>query len=276
MQNVDKVVVEGFGEEWAAYDQNELSAAELQQLFQAYFHIFPWQRLPANAQGMDVGCGSGRWARMVAPRVGKLHCIDPSSKALAVAKRNVQAAGNCELHLASADEIPLPENSLDFGYSLGVLHHVPNTESALASCVRRLRPGAPFLLYLYYALDNRPFWFRALWRTSDVFRRAICALPFGLKLPVTRLIALTVYWPLARFARVCESLGANVSNFPLSSYRDTSFYTMKTDALDRFGTRLEKRYSRRQMQQLMESAGLIDIQFSEQPPFWCAVGRRPG
>ena len=276
MQNVDKVVVADFGEEWAAYDQNGLSAEELRELFDAYFGIFPWRELPVGAEGMDIGCGSGRWARLVAPRVGKLHCIDPSAKALEVARRNLRSQDNCALHLASADELPLPDGSMDFGYSLGVLHHVPDTESALANCVRKLRPGAPFLLYLYYSLDNRPLWFRALWRGSDMIRQVISSLPFGSKLLVTRLIALTLYWPLARGAKLCERLGINVKNFPLTDYRNLSFYTMKTDALDRFGTRLEKRYSRVDMQQLMERAGLIDVFFSETPPFWCAVGRRRG
>jgi ubiquinone/menaquinone biosynthesis C-methylase UbiE len=274
MRNVDKSVVADFGDEWSAYDQSGLTADEHRGMFEAYFHIFPWQQLPERAQGMDVGCGSGRWARLVAPRVGKLHCVDPSAKALEVARRNLEGQQNCELHLASANDIPLPDGSLDFGYSLGVLHHVPDTEGALLNCIRKLRPGAPFLLYLYYALDNRPWWFRAVWRTSDGFRRLIAALPFAIKLPVTRLIALTVYWPLARTAKLCEKLGIGARNIPLSDYRNSSFYTMKTDALDRFGTRLEKRYSRRRIQQMMEQGGLTDIRFSETAPFWCAVGLR--
>ena len=49
-----------------------------------------------------------------------------------------------------------------------------------------------------------------------------------------------------RGSRACaERLGTDVRHFPLSAYRDRSFYTMRTDALDRFGTRLERRFSRR-------------------------------
>jgi hypothetical protein len=47
---------------------------------------------------------------------------------------------------------------------------------------------------------------------------------------------------------------------------------MRTDALDRFGTRLEQRFSKNEIQQMMESAGLVDIVFREDAPFWCAVG----
>ena len=50
----------------------------------------------------------------------------------------------------------LPFNSQDFGYSLGVLHHVKDTEAALKKCVNCLKPGSPFLIYLYYKFDGSP------------------------------------------------------------------------------------------------------------------------
>jgi 2-polyprenyl-3-methyl-5-hydroxy-6-metoxy-1,4-benzoquinol methylase len=59
---------------------------------------------------------------------------------------------------------------MDFGYSLGVLHHVPDTNQGIRDCVSMLKPGAPFLLYLYYALDNRSLAYRFLWKTSDILR----------------------------------------------------------------------------------------------------------
>jgi hypothetical protein len=61
---------------------------------------------------------------------------------------------------------------------------------------------------------------------------------------------------------------------PLSVYRDKSFYTMRTDALDRFGTRLEQRFTAVQIRKMMQTADLDDICFSDGPPYWCAVGRR--
>jgi hypothetical protein len=140
--------------------------------------------------------------------------------------------------------------------------------------VRKLKPGAPFLLYLYYALDNRPWWLRALWRVSDIMRRRIARLPFAGRRAVTGVIAWSVYYPLARTARLAEMLGADVSNFPLSAYRSLSFYTMQTDALDRFGTRLEQRFTRGEVAAMMSDAGLAEIRFSEREPFWVACGRK--
>jgi ubiquinone/menaquinone biosynthesis C-methylase UbiE len=275
MVNIDRKVVEGFGDEWSRFDQSELDAGELQRTFDGYFRIFPWEALPAGAQGFDMGCGSGRWARLVAPRVGKLHCVDPSA-ALEVARRNLAGQANCEFHRASVDDCPLPDGSQDFGYCLGVLHHIPDTARALAACTRRLKPGAPFLVYLYYAFDNRPWWFKAVWRASNAVRLLVSRLPMGGRYLVSQLIAGAVYWPLARSAKLLEQAGLQATNFPLWFYRDKSFYMLRTDALDRFGTRLEQRFTREEIRRMMEAAGLERVTFSDAAPFWCALGYRGG
>lgn len=275
-KNKDQMTIDGFGDEWERLDQSQLELHEYGELFNRYFSIFPWGDLVEQAVGFDMGCGSGRWAKIVAPKVHKLHCIDPSS-ALEVARKNLKNELNCEFHCAGVDDEVLPEGSADFGYSLGVLHHVPNTEEGIKSCVRMLKPGAPFLLYLYYAFDNRSYWFRLLWRTSESIRFIVCRLPNTLRFWVSQIIALVVYWPLARMAKFAEKLGLSsekVNYFPLSAYRHLSFYTMRTDSLDRFGTRLEQRFTRAQIADMMESAGLEDIRFSDQVPYWCAVGKR--
>jgi hypothetical protein len=119
-------------------------------------------------------------------------------------------------------------------------------------------------------------WFRMLWRVSDCLRRGVSRLPYGLRYGVSQLLALIVYWPLARSAHVMEVLGFLPSNWPLAYYRDKKFYVMRTDALDRFGTQLETRFTREQIRHMMELAGFEHVQFSDCPPFWVAVSRRAG
>lgn len=275
LNNLDDRTVEGFGDEWSRFDQTGMSDEDTKRFFDGYFSVFPWGDLPKDAVGFDLGCGSGRWAKLVAPRVGKLHCIDPSI-AIEVARKNLRALANCEFNQAGVDDIPVNDQSMDFGYSLGVLHHIPDTPAALASCVSKLKPGAPFLLYLYYAFDNRPVWFRMLWQVSDWVRGVVSRMPHGLRYAISQVIAALVYWPLARSAKLAENMGVNVENFPLTLYRNCGFYVMRTDSLDRFGTRLEQRFTKVKIKKMMELAGLENIKFSEETPFWCAVGYAKG
>jgi len=270
-RNLDPRTVASFGDEWQRFDQQGMASGEAERVFGDYFEIIPWDQLPPNAEGFDMGCGSGRWARIVAPRVGRLHCIDPSS-ALSVARQALADQSNVQFHQASVAASGLPPNSQDFGYSLGVLHHVPDTAAAIRSCADLLKPGAPLLLYLYYAFDNRPCWFRWLWQLSNAVRLLIRLLPPRPKQLVTDLIALSIYWPLARFAALAEAAGLPVASLPLSYYRRCSFYTLRTDARDRFGTPLEQRFSRAQIRQMCSAAGLVDLRFSPGAPYWCVVG----
>ena len=275
--NLDLKVARGFGREWSTFrqDPDHLSRAQRQAIFDDYFRIFPWHLLPAGGGiGLDVGCGTGRWSVLVAPRVEHLHLLDPSAEALNVAKENLRDINNVSYHLNSVATIPLPPKSLDFAFSLGVLHHVPDTEAAIAAIADKLKTNAPFLIYLYYALDNRPIWYRLLWRITDLARFVVSRLPHPLRLVISQAVAALIYWPVARFARLVSPRGRSAGTLPLSYYADKSFYVMRTDAYDRLCTRLEKRFRRDEIERMLAQTGFKNVTFSSKQPFWCAVGIR--
>ncbi len=268
--NIDVATVRGFGFEWNRFDQSGLAEDELRACFDDYFAVFPWHLLPpGGGVGADIGCGTGRWSKLVAPKVAELHLVDPSEEALAVARRNLAEFSNVTFHVAGANRLPFEDESLDFAFSLGVLHHVPDTASAIKAIAVKLKPGAPLLLYLYYRLENRPLWYRFIWRLSDGARRWVCRLPVQARAAVTGAVAAVVYWPMARAVRALDRIGRLPANWPLTYYRDKSFYTMRTDALDRFGTRLEQRFTRAEIQKMVSDAGFDEIRFSDHAPFWC-------
>ena len=274
MKNIDKKTVEDFGEEWNKYNQSSIPDEELKKSWNQYFDMFSFEELSNDSEGFDMGCGSGRWAKFVANKVHLLNCIDPSEKALNVAKRNLSNFSNIRYFNASVNDNILKENSQDFGYCLGVLHHIPDTLEGIKACAKLLKKNAPFLLYLYYNFENRSSFFKLIWRLSDFIRKIISSLSPKTKIFITSIIAYLIYYPLARFVFISEKLGIDVSNLPLSDYRNKSFYFMKTDALDRFGTRLEKRFSKDEIKRMLQEAGFRDIRFSKNMPFWVSISRK--
>ncbi len=88
--NIDRKVVSDFGREWKAFNHQHIEESLLHSAFDSYFHFFPFDDLK-NAEGFDMGCGSGRWAKFVAPKVGLLNCIDPSQAALDEARMNPES-----------------------------------------------------------------------------------------------------------------------------------------------------------------------------------------
>jgi len=271
MNNLDKKTIESFGEEWVRFNQSKMEKKEAYEIFNNYFSIFPKKKLSKFSEGFDMGCGSGRWAKFIAPKVGILNCIDPS-RAIQVAKQNLKKFKNVRYHKKSLDNCGLKKNSQDFGYSLGVLHHVPNTNLAINSCVKLLKPGAPFLLYIYYYFDNRSSWFKFLWILTNFLRLITNKLPKMLKFLMCDLIAIFIYYPLTRIIIFLEKIGFNTKKFPLYFYRNKSFYVLRTDSRDRFGTPLEKRFTKKEIYKMMKQSGLHKIKFKNEEPFWTAIG----
>ena len=270
--NFDQKTIDDFGDEWNLFQQNKLSGKELINIYKNYFSIFPWNQINKSSIGADIGCGTGRWAYYVAPKIKTLYCVDPSSKALDIAKSNLNSNDNCVFLKEHVGNLSLQNDSLDFAYSLGVLHHIPDTFKALKECVKKLKKGAPFLVYLYYNFENKSFFFKFIWKLSNILRKIISSIPFEIKKLITDFLALIIYLPLARLSLLFSKLNINTSFIPLSFYKDKSFYTMRTDSLDRFGTKIEQRFSKNEIHEMMTASNLTRIIFLEREPFWVAVG----
>ena len=85
-------------------------------------------------------------------------------------------------------------------------------------------------------------------------------------------MAAAAYWPLSRFGGLLQKLGIRTDNFPLAYYIGRDWVDLRADALDRFGTALEHRFTKPEVEALMRDAGLSDLEFADGPPYWTALG----
>jgi len=272
--NVDHKTVSSFGEEWNAF--HGFNERELEFTGDMYFDIVTPEMLNDQSTVIDIGCGSGRWIKYLEGRYKKMVGMDPS-KAIFAADKLLARNDKVELVRASTDNIPFPSGSFDFAYSLGVLHHIPDTEKALADSVKMVKSGGYFLVYLYYKFDNRPWYFKSLYWLSNLLRRGVSKLPIRLKKAVCNFLAVVLYMPFVLLCRFLRFMGVPEKvrfHVPLQAYERQSFYIIRNDSLDRFGTPLEQRFTRKQVKEMMERTGLTDIIFSDRIPFWHAVGRK--
>lgn len=273
-ENIDNVTVQSFGEEWQAF--HRFDDEEIHKIGDTYFDIITPGMTGPDKIAADFGCGTGRWTKYFHSKVGAIAAIDPS-EAIFVAGQLLKEVPNVYLYKASIDNLPFADNYFDVGFSLGVLHHIPDTQKAMDACVRKVKPGGHFLVYLYYSLDNRGLLYKTLFFFSNLVRRIVSKMPGSLKRFSCNMMAVFFYMPFVLFSRLLRLLGVSKkvrAKIPLHSYEGTSFYIIRNDALDRFGTPLEQRFSRKQIQTMMEAAGLENIVFSEQAPYWHAVGRK--
>ena len=271
--NIDKRVVEEFGEEWLKFsdfnDENIKAAAE------EYFDIVDDTMLNKQTYGLDVGCGTGRWTRYLSSRAGFIEAVDPSNAIFAAAKL-LKGIDNIRLARASVETLPFEDETFDFVMSIGVLHHIPDTAKAMRDCVKKVKKGGYFYAYLYYNLEKRGLFFTALFKLSDFVRSGISRLPGSLKKIVCDILAVIVYMPFVLTVKLLYFLGFPKlgKRMPLSNYYNKPFFLIRNDALDRFGTRLEQRFSAKEVYEMMGNAGLENIRLSPGVPYYHAVGKK--
>ena len=270
--NIDWKTVESFGEEWSKF--SKFTDSEIQKAGNEYFDIVDESILNSNSLVLDIGCGSGRWSKYIANKAKFVEAIDPSNAVFSAIR--LLKNDNVRVSKASVENIPFADESFDFAFSLGVLHHIPNTPLALKESVKKVKKGGYFLVYLYYSLDNRGSLYKLLFHLSNSIRFIISKLPNAIKRIVCDIIAVLVYFPFAKFSAILKviKLKKIAKRMPLFNYHDKTFRLMRNDSLDRFGTPLEQRFSKIEINKMMEEAGLINIVFSEKEPFWHAVGQK--
>ncbi|HEY6359060.1 MAG TPA: hypothetical protein VIX35_12485, partial [Vicinamibacterales bacterium] len=106
-------------------------------------------------------------------------------------------------------------------------------------------------------------------------RWVVSRLPTRTKFVVCDILAATVYLPLVALARILRLAGPRAwTKVPLAYYVDKPWKIIRNDSLDRFGTPLEKRFSREDIRGMLERAGLTSIRFSDSQPFWHVVACR--
>lgn len=272
-ENIDHSVVESFGEEWKKF--HRFSNKEIETDAVKYFDIVTGEMLNQQSYAVDLGCGTGRWTKYLSSRAGFIEAIDPS-EAIFAADKLIGPLPNVRLTKASIENTPFPDETFDFGMSIGVLHHIPDTQKAMNDCVKKIKIGGYFFTYLYYNFENRGAAFKLLFTVVNGVRKLTSRLPMKPKKFLCDVIAYTVYLPVVTAGRVLNRMGLKkwAEKMPLSHYQTNSLFWMRTDALDRFGTTLEQRFSRADIRRMMTEAGLSDIVFSNQTPYWHAVGKR--
>ena len=271
-QNLDQEVINSFGHEWAAFDYSKSETDEaLNAQFSAYSTPINLGQFNSKTSiAADFGAGSGRWTARLLPYFSTVYALEPSEGASKVLKNKFANESRVKILQETVGANSIPAESLDLAMSLGVLHHIPDTGLAIRNVASKIKSGGVFLCYLYYKLENKPVFYRGLFWASNSIRWVISRLPYAMRRFVTQIIAALVYFPLARIAKLFEIMGKDISNFPLHHYANMPFIMLQNDALDRFGTRLEQRFSKIEIAQMLTNAGfdLSTLKFSAVEPFW--------
>jgi len=255
-----------FGAEWQAHGAIlPEHAAEFAQ----YFDLVDLPSL-AGLRVCDLGCGSGRWSYFLKDRCRELVLVD-FSEAIFVARRNLRGADHCLFFKGDITRLPFAPDFADFLICLGVLHHLP---VPCLDAVRSLKKYAPrLLIFLYYALDNRPIYFRALLQGVTAARRILARIRSpGFRNAFSFAGTLLIYLPLVMLGKLLAPFGFGRYVPLYEFYGDKSLKRIQQDVYDRFFTRIEQRVSRAQIRGL--ESDFAEVIISGELPYWHFLCRR--
>ncbi len=92
---------------------------------------------------VDLGCGSGELARLLAEHTSQLVCVDQSPNMLDLAREQCPLA---DFRIGSVEHLPLSEAEADTVVSSMVLHHLPDPDGSVREIARVLKPGGRLIL----------------------------------------------------------------------------------------------------------------------------------
>jgi hypothetical protein len=133
-------------------------------------------------------------------------------------------------------------------------------------------------LYLYYRLEGRSAAYRAAFHASSALRAVVSRMPARLKTATAELAAVTLYLPCILAAATVKKVAPTRSwheQIPLHYYVGRPWKVVRNDALDRFGTPIERRFNRAEITTMLEAAGLTGVKFGDAMPRWRVIARRP-
>jgi SAM-dependent methyltransferase len=214
---------------------------------------------------LDAGCGMGRFADVVSRWGGTVVGIDLST-AVEAAYENIGRRPNVHLLQADISQLPFPEGTFEYIYSIGVLHHTPDPPYFFSRLVPLLKPGGIIAVCVYSREVGR----MALAKRHG-YRAVFRALPQSMLLPLSRWFG-SVGYRLAHTAILRHIVGL----LPAVVYPDQPQEWSELDTFDWLSPTYEFRYTRKEVSGWFRQAGLHDVRVTDNTPGWvCVTGSAP-
>jgi ubiquinone/menaquinone biosynthesis C-methylase UbiE len=192
----------------------------------------------------------GRFTEVCCDAGAEVHAVDLSN-AVEVAAQNLRDRKSAHFYQADIFRLPFADESFDRVFSIGVLHHTPDTKAAFYRLVRLVRPGGRIAIWVYSTK------LRAM-LGSELLRPVTSRLPRGLMLQATK-VAIPLYY-VHRFPLI-----GRVSSVLLPTSLEADPTWRWLDTFDWYTPRYQWKHSDDEVVGWFKEAGLTDIRVGKFP-----------
>jgi SAM-dependent methyltransferase len=191
--------------------------------------------------------------------------IEPSEGFEAL-KQNVSDKERVTLLKITGDKIPADSN-LDYVFSIGVLHHIPDPKPVVKSAFQALKPGGKFLIWVYGKEGNHAYlFFISLLRW------------FTKRIPHSLLVILVwmLYVPFFVYMHLCHFISLPLRGYLLAVFEKMAPDKRRLIIYDQLNPAYAKYYKKEEVENLLSEANFKDIKLHHRHGYsWTAVGKKP-
>jgi SAM-dependent methyltransferase len=264
MDSKDRTIKD-FGEQWLKYSDNEGYFGSL-ELFSDIISPFLKPEEIQSSRVAEIGSGVGRIVNMLL-EAGAKHVIavEPSD-AFEVLCRNIQEPEKVNCLKITGDKLPA-YGDLDYIFSIGVLHHIPDPKPVVTAAYKALRPGGRFLVWLYGKEGN------------ELYLSLIHPLRILTKhLPHFALATLVwvIYYPLIGYIHLCHYFPLPLREYLLSIFEKMSSEKRRLIIYDQLNPAYAKYYTKFEAEKLILDEKFDDVQIHHRHGYsWTVIGTKP-
>jgi len=191
----DNKTINDFGRQWLIYRDNEGFYSSMELFSDITSPLINAGEI-TDCRVAEIGNGTGRIVNMLLEGGAKYVVALEPSDAFEVLCRNIKQPEKVTCLKITGNHLPA-YGDLDYIFSIGVLHHIPNPKPIVEAAFRALRPGGHFLVWLYGKEDNG--FYLSFVRPLRVLTKR---LPHFALSTLVRMI----YWPLLFYMKLCHRL----------------------------------------------------------------------
>ena len=257
--------IKDFGNQWLRYSDNEGYYGSL-ELFSDMLSPFLKPENLKNSKVAEIGSGAGRIVNMlISAGVKHVIAVEPSDS-FEVLCQNIKEPGKVTCLKLMGDQLPA-YGDLDYIFSIGVLHHIPDPKPVVEAVLRGLRSGGQFFVWLYGKEGNESY--LALIKPLRILTR---------KLPHLALASLVwlIYHPLNLYIRLCHRFPLPLREYLLSMFEKMSPEKRRLIMYDQLNPAYAKYYTRSEAENLLLNGGFKNVRIHHRHGYsWTVIGTKP-
>lgn len=266
--SIEKKTSKHYGSSWKESDvSNRFSKTNIWH----YDELVKISKFPKNEKGLglEAGCGHGKDSIRLSISNKKSHIIsiDISEGAYVTKQRlNNLNIENVTVVRSDLSKIPIRDNIVDWGYSFGVLHHMPYPEKGFKEISRILKKNSKLVLYLYSDLSEKPF-LKFFLFPINILRKFTRYIPLTFLKLICFFIMPFVYLFLTMPAKFIKLIGFYNFSIKIPHHHNQTMISIYGELYDRFGAQIEFRYSIDDLKKIFEKYK-FKFEGNGQIPIW--------